>query len=92
MCFTKLTNKRCVKISEFRDWLLLVITVPVFFQLWKQQRIHEIIIFSDINHTSKGMKNMLYKLYADRNKDANKEFITDSIKNLHGCFTCFIPT
>lgn len=53
----------------------------------KKNSSHEIVKFSDINHTSKGVKTMLYKLSADRSKDPGKELTSDSIKYLHRCFT-----
>lgn len=53
----------------------------------KKNSTHEVVKFSDINHTSKGVKSMLYKLSTDRSKDPDKELTTDAIKYLHRCFT-----
>ncbi|XP_043285641.1 uncharacterized protein [Venturia canescens] len=46
---------------------------------------HEVIKHSDFNHTSKGVKNMLYKIGKD--KDPDGELSPDAIKYLHRCFT-----
>lgn len=46
---------------------------------------HTILKQSDKNHTSKGVKSLLYKI--DKNKDPDKELTTESIKYLHKCFT-----
>ena len=46
---------------------------------------HNIIKQSDKNHTSKGVKTLLYKI--DKSKDPDKEMTLEAIKYLHKCFT-----
>ena len=46
---------------------------------------HNIIKQSDKNHTSKGVKSLLYKF--DKSKDPDKELTSESIKYIHKCFT-----
>ena len=46
---------------------------------------HDIIKQSDKNHTSKGVKSLLYKI--DKSKDPDKEMTSETIKYLHKCFT-----
>ena len=46
---------------------------------------HDLLKMSDKNHTSKGVKSLLYK--TDKSKDPDKELTSETIKYLHKCFT-----
>ena len=47
---------------------------------------HDILKQSDKNHTSKGVKSLLYKI--EKSEDPDKELTSETIKYLHTCFTC----
>ncbi|KAK0071601.1 hypothetical protein PV325_012629, partial [Microctonus aethiopoides] len=51
--------------------------------IW-QSASHSVLKLSDKNHTSKRVKNMLYKI--QKNQDPDKELTKDSIAYLHRCF------
>lgn len=61
-----------------------ITTAPVFVQ-FKKAASHPVIKQSGTNHTSKGVKNLLFNV--DKKKDPEKELTKDVIKYLHTCFT-----
>lgn len=48
---------------------------------------YPIIFQSDMNHTTKGVSNILYEVKSNRGKDPDQELDHDSIKYLKKCFT-----